>query len=144
MPAPFNTPAKAPIITPEMRHKARQEALRLIRLRISCMNLAKNDLDGEIITVANGVIGTVRKFIPFGEAAEVGYHVPYCIYEQLKQAQYVQLKVKRSKSGEARRNETPEARLMPEYALEVLPPLNKSELQELAKAQQSRPQGDDE
>lgn len=67
-------------LTPgQARANAHLEEMKLIRLRIANMNPAKADLNGEIFTVANKVIGTVRKFVPYGDATENGYHVPNVI-----------------------------------------------------------------
>ena len=47
------------------------------------MNPAKKEWTGEIMTVGNRVIGSVKKFIPFN--ADDGWHVPYIMYEQLRE-----------------------------------------------------------
>ncbi len=50
--------------TGESPHKRRMRLIReansLVRCRISCMNPAKKDWPGEIFTVSNAVVGTVR------------------------------------------------------------------------------------
>lgn len=60
----------------------REDASRLIRVVVNCMNPAKQVWEGEIFTVSNRAIGTLRKYVPFN--LEAGYHIPYAIYELLQ------------------------------------------------------------
>lgn len=109
------------------------DAMKLVRLRITNMDPKKAQLFGEVVTVANGVIGTVRKFIPFNaEASENGYHVPYVIYEFLKEKKFQQIRVTKDRRTGV---EVVERRQVNEYALEALPPLTPEELAELRAAQ---------
>ena len=83
-PPALNDPSlPAPTKKETLRQRLYRENMRLVRLRITNMDPKKKDLPGEVITVANEYLGTVRKFVPFGEVTEDGYHVPYCIYKQL-------------------------------------------------------------
>lgn len=75
-------------IEQELRDSQTAEHLALVRCRVYNLNPAKADLPGEIISVANRFIGTVRKFIPFGEATENGYHIPRVLVEDLKSRQF--------------------------------------------------------
>lgn len=104
--------------------------MKLVRLRITNLDPKKKDLPGEIITVANRFLGTVRKFIPFGEATDEGYHVPYCIYKVLKRRQF--LSIRTSQRGH---QTFVESRYVKEFSLDVLPPLSVEELQRLATSQ---------
>lgn len=115
----------------EAAEKAYQDANRLIRLRITNLDPKKAARTGEVITVANDQVGTFKKFIPFGERTDNGWHVPYFIYEFLKERQFLQVKVVRTPNG----RERVEKQWVREFALEVLPPLTKDELKELAAAQ---------
>lgn len=118
----------------QARRELQREALKLVRIRITCMNPKKKDLPGEIITVANGVVGTVRKFIPFGEATENGYHVPYIIYKLLKKRKFLNIRtVTDRRNGRIR----VEQNWATEFSIDVLPPLTKKELADLAAAQSS-------
>ena len=125
--------AEARLVTPEMtkaqiRQKMLAEQMKLVRLRITCLDPKKKDLPGEIFTVANKFIGTVRKFVPFGEVTENGYHVPYCIYTMLRNRKFLNIRTRKSKNG----SEQVETSYVPEFALEVLPQLTPKELKELA------------
>lgn len=111
--------------------KIRAEQTRLIRVRIQNLDPKKKDLPGEIITVANEYMGTVRKFVPFGEVTDNGYHIPYCIYEFLKERKFINITTRKGKNGLPDTRAT-EAR---EFSIEVLPPLTEAELAQLAQAQ---------
>lgn len=125
-------PAAKPLTEQEIRKKQFAEQLALVRLRITNLNPAKKDLQGEIITVANRYVGTVRKFVPYGEASDAGYHVPRIIYNELKDRKFNSIKVIKAKNGA---QEYVEQRLVNEFALEVLPALTQKELDELARKQ---------
>jgi len=118
----------------EIEAKIRQETyernMKLVRLRISNLNPAKKDQHGEILTVANKFLGIVKKYIPYGEASEEGYHVPYCLYLQLKKRRFLQIKT-RTVKGQIEVL----TKWVPEFALEVLDPLTPKELNHLRNAQ---------
>lgn len=133
-------PAKSPddqpevaapvVVTPgQLRLQAKQDALRLIRIRITCMNPAKKEWEGEILTVGNSVIGSVKKYVPFN--ADEGWHVPYIMYEQLRDRQcQVFYSVKDDRGNTIRKG-----KLIREFAIEILPPLTPAELADLAQRQ---------
>lgn len=111
------------------RARLMAEATELVRIRVSCMNPAKKEWDGEIISVGNSVVGTHTKFIPFN--AEDGWHVPRIIYNMLKERECQVFVTKR----DARGNQVREGKLIKEFAIEVLPQLTQEELDELARRQ---------
>ena len=113
----------------EKRKRLKAEALKLVRIRLTCLNPAKKEWEGEIITVGNSLIGSVKKFVPFN--ADDGWHVPYVIYEQLKERQCQIFQT----ATDARGNKVRKGKLIKEFAIEVLPPLTKEELDELARRQ---------
>lgn len=121
----------APVKKMTLGQKIRQEQLRLVRVRIQNLDPKKKDLPGEIITVANEYMGTVRKFVPFGEATDEGYHIPYCIYEFLKNRRFQNIRVLKGKNGQPRI----EQGWIREFSIEVLPQLTQEELDRLASAQ---------
>jgi hypothetical protein len=116
-------------ITTVVKVDPRKEASRLIRIRISCMNPAKREWDGEIISVGNSVVGTFKKYIPF--SADEGWHVPKIIYDALvdRQCQIF------TAGKDSRGNTIRQSKLIKEFSIEVLPPLTADELQELARRQ---------
>lgn len=107
--------------------------MRLVRCRIYNMDPLKKDKPGDIFTVANRYLGTVRKFIPYGEQTDGGYHIPYCLYKLLKSRKFVQIKVKKDPDNPGREIVT--TREVREFNIEVLDPLTKEELKDLAQAQ---------
>lgn len=111
------------------RLRLKREASELVRIRLTCMNPAKKEWPGEIIAVGNSSVGTFKKFIPF--TAEEGWHVPRIIYEHLKSRECQVFTTTKQKNGVAVRK----GKLIKEFAIEVLPPLTKEELHDLAQRQ---------
>ena len=126
-------PVQASVVAVETegqkRQRLRKQAAELIRIRVTCMNPAKKEWEGEIITAGNSAVGTFKKYIPFN--ADEGWHVPRIIYNQLVERE-CQVFVT-TKDG--RGNITRKGKLIKEFAIEVLPPLNQEELDELARRQ---------
>lgn len=112
--------------------KMRKKAMRLHRVRIYNMNPQNADLQGEIITVGNKYLGSVRKFIPFGEATDNGYHVPEIILNHMKTKKFQQFRTVRDRRTGVNKVET---RDVPEYNIEYMPMLTQAELKELAEKQ---------
>ena len=115
-----------------LRQYLLQEEMKLVRLRITNLDPKKKDLPGEIITVANDYIGSVKKFVPFGEVTEGGWHVPYCIYRELESRKFLNIRTIRDRRTGQISVETSWAR---EFALEILPTLTQEELTQLGTAQ---------
>jgi hypothetical protein len=107
----------------------RANAEKLIRIRVTCMNPAKKDWNGEIITVSNRAVGTLKKFVPFN--ADDGWHVPNMIFEVMKARECQVFVTAKSKNGVAVRK----GKLIKEFAIEVLDPLTPQELGDLARVQ---------
>ena len=104
----------------------RMDASKLVRIKLACMNPAKKEWEGEIITVGNSVVGTHKKYIPFN--ADEGWHVPRIIYDALCERMcQVFTTVKDSRGNNVRKG-----KLIKEFAIEVLPNLTPEELKELA------------
>jgi hypothetical protein len=116
----------------QVRNELHKTAMAMVRCRITNMNPAKKDLNGEIISVGNKYIGTVRKFVPFGEATDDGFHIPRVLYDDLIDRKYQQINVKRDPKTGTNRVTT---RWVREFAIEVLPTLTQEELDRLAIAQ---------
>lgn len=112
------------------RAAAREEALRLVRINVTCMNPLKSEWEGEIITVGNNLIGTVSKMVPFNTVD--GWHVPNIIYQVLKDRQFQQFAAKKVRPGQPASRVT---KLVREFAIEVLDPLTEQELKELRQRQ---------
>ena len=107
---------------------ARRKVAALVRIRCQNMNHIKKDWNGEFISVGSAKLGTYKKFIPFdGEV----YHVPQIIFDVMKDKRCSQFYNAKDERGQSVRK----SRLIPEYAIEVLPRLSPVELQELAAQQ---------
>lgn len=119
--------------TLSLREERIKEGTKLVRIRLTCMNPAKSEWKGEIISVGNKAIGNVRKFIPF-EGYEDGYHVPQIIYNFLKNRKFQRFRTVKTKNGV----EVKRAELVNEFAVEVLPPLTEEELAQLRADQRAR------
>ena len=111
------------------RNKLYEDAMRLVRIRVTCMNPAKSEWIGEIFTVANAVVGTVKKYVPFN--SDEGWHVPNILYQMLKERQCQTFVSGKAKNGVMTR----QSKLIKEFAIEVLDPLTEEELKELARRQ---------
>lgn len=115
-----------------LRQMIEKDAMKLIRCRITNMDPKKKDLQGEIFTVANEYIGTVRRFVPFGEITDDGWHIPQCIFDMMKARKFLNIRTARDRrTGTMKVSQS----WSPEFAIEILEPLTKAQLQQLAQAQ---------
>lgn len=128
------TKAEAPVaVVKESEEAARtrmiNEANKLVRVRITCMNPFKKDIEGEIITVSNDLVGTQRKYVPFN--ADNGWHIPQMMLNALQERMCQVFYNERAKNGvQVRRG-----KMIKEFAIEILPPLTQEELKDLAQQQ---------
>jgi len=113
-----------------LRQHLIETEMKLVRCRITCLDPKKKDLPGEILTVGNEYLGTVRKFVPFGEHTDDGYHIPHCIYTMMRDRKFVSIQTKKIGG-----KEQIISRDAAEFAIEVLEPLTKQQLHDLAVAQ---------
>lgn len=116
--------------TPVAKDIIRKELTRLVRVKITCFNPAKKEWKGEIFSFINPIVGAVKKFVPYNCPAGDSYHIPYCIYTQMKRREYQAFSGKKVNGVEVK-----EARQVKEFAIEILPPLTKEELDALARKQ---------
>lgn len=124
----------APVKKKTLRQMQHDEQMKLVRIRIQCLDPKKKDLPGEVITVANEYLGTVKKFVPYGEHTEDGYHVPYCIWRMLEKRKFLNIRtVKDRRTGLERVDST----WAKEFAIEVLPQLTVEQIKQLATAQRA-------
>lgn len=113
----------------ERRIRLKKAALELVRIRVTCMNPAKAEWEGEIFTVGNSAVGSITKYVPFN--ADAGWHVPRIIYQQLVERQCQIF----TTVSDSRGNKSRKGKLIREFAIEVLPPLTAEELRDLAQRQ---------
>ena len=126
---PVQAPGVAVETEGQKRQRLRKQAAELVRIRVTCMNPAKREWEGEIITAGNSAVGTFKKYIPFN--ADEGWHVPRIIYNQLVEREcQVFVTTKDGRGNSVRRGKS-----IKEFAIEVLPQLTQEELDELARRQ---------
>lgn len=113
----------------QRKKRLKMEAAELVRIRLTCMNPAKKEWKGEIITVGNATVGTFRKYIPF--LAEDGWHVPRIMLQMLQDRQCQVFQTVKAKNGVS----VKKGKLIKEFAIEILPPLSSTELHDLAQRQ---------
>lgn len=113
----------------EKRMRLNREARVLRRIRITCMNPNKKSMTGEIFTVSNAVVGTIKRFVPFD--AEDGWHVEEMILKMIKARKFQTFYTVKLQNGRKARR----GKLVPEFAVEMLKPLTQKELGDLAKRQ---------
>lgn len=129
--APVAVEQSAPQVETESQraNRLKRDAGRLVRIRVTCMNPAKAEWPGEIISVGNAVIGSFSKFVPFN--ADDGWHVPNVIYKVLQDRQCQVF----TTIIDSRGNKSRKGKLIKEFAIEVLPDLTPEELHDLAQRQ---------
>ena len=113
----------------EVAARERKDINRLIRIRVTCMNPNKKNWEGEIFSVGSAKLGTFKKYVPFN--TEDGWHVPKIIYDVIKERKFTSFQKVKGPRGE----EIRKGKLVPEFSVEVLPPLTDKELKELARRQ---------
>jgi len=121
-----------PIVPPKTQEQLIAEkvkaANRLIRCRVTCMDPNKKDWEGEIITVSNSIVPTIKKYISFTADA---WHIPQMILNVMKEKKCTVFKTVKGPRGEKIRKGYQVAA----YNIEMLDPLTEDELDELAKQQ---------
>lgn len=113
----------------DRRAKLQAEASKLVRIRVTCMNPAKREWEGEIFTVGNSVVGTFKKFVPFN--ADEGWHVPQIMLDMIKSRECQIF----TSEKDGRGNTIRKSKLIKEFAVEELPALTEDELKDLAQRQ---------
>lgn len=106
----------------------RKECLRLVRVRVTNMNPLNANRKGDIFSVGNSQIGFIKKFVPYN--SDVGYHVPQILLTQMQSKKFMTHYEVKVGNKTVKRH-----RLIPELAIEILPPLTTQELQELKQRQ---------
>jgi hypothetical protein len=121
-----------PVKRKTLRQHLHDENMKLVRVRIQCLDPKKANLPGELLCVANEHLGNIKKFIPYGEATDGGYHLPMILYKTLEARRFLNIRtVKDKRTGVT----TPVTSWNKEFAIEVLPQLTDKEIHQLATAQ---------
>lgn len=112
----------------QINMQKRQAALRLVRIRVTNMNPIKGNMKGEIFSVGNSQIGFVKKYVPYN--AEQGWHVPQIILQHMQQKKFMSFQEVKIGNKKVKKH-----KLVPELAIEILPPLTAKELEALKQRQ---------
>jgi hypothetical protein len=115
----------------QRRVRLSREANKLVRIRVTNMNPAKREWEGEIYTVSNSVVGTLKKYVPFNN--EEGWHVPQMMLNMMQEKKCQIFVTEKTRFGEKR-----VGKLIKELNIEILPPLTYKELTKLANDQARR------
>ncbi len=114
------------------RARKAKEANRYVRSTITCVNPDKSEWDGEYLTASNGLIGTVRKFVPFNR--DEPYHVPQILVKMIQDRRYTSFTTVRGKHGV----DTKKGKIVPEFNVIIHPDLTIAEHKELQRQQAIR------
>lgn len=112
----------------QRRQRLYQEANRLVRVVVSCNNPAKRDWEGEMFTVSNSVVGTLKKFVPFNN--EAGFHVPQMLLTMIEERECL-IHVNKKEKGQTVKTK----KLIQEFNVRKLDALTAQELKDLAQRQ---------
>lgn len=108
----------------------RNEATKLVRVRITNLNPNKKHSEGEYFRTGNSVISTITRFVPF----EHETHVENMLLTMIKNREYAIVTEKKGADGKL----APVRGMRREFQVEVLPPLTTKELDKLASDQSKR------
>lgn len=108
----------------------RMESMKLVKVIVTSMDQTKKDYPGEVFTVSNAVIPTIKRFVPFGTET----HVEKILLDVIKDKQCLQL----VEDSQAKIKGMKKKKSIRAYAVQELPQLTVEELEELRKAQLAR------
>lgn len=113
----------------QRNQRLKREASKLVRIRVTCMNPAKKEWEGEIFSIGNAVVGSFTKYVPFN--TEDGWHVPQMMYQMIKDRECQVFHTVTDSRG----NKTRRGKLIKEFSVEIMDPLTQEELHDLAQRQ---------
>lgn len=113
----------------QRRKRKRLEANTLVRIRVTCMNPAKKEWEGELFTAGNSVVGSFTKYVPFN--TDEGWHVPQIILNQIQQRMCQIF----TSTKDVRGNTVRTGKQIKEFNVEIMPSLTEEELRNLAQRQ---------
>lgn len=118
-----------------LRQVVRAKALRMHRVKITNLDPADAQLNGAIVTAVNKFTGKVAKYVPYGDdEAPNGYHIQEILLNQLKNQKFpLRKEIKGGQFGVKKYKTT----MINKFAIEILPPLTKKQLADLADHQRA-------
>lgn len=125
--APTAVPKTSPTASKDVDTLVK-EAHKLVRVIVTPIDQTKaTNLESELISAGNSVVGTVTRLVPFG----IEWHVEQIILNALKEKKFQQFIKKKGQHGV----DSNTTRYVPAYSITELPPLTPEELNALAVAQ---------
>lgn len=116
----------------QKRSRKAKAARALVRVLINCNDPAKREWPGEVITVSNSVIGSIKRYIPYNSDAPT--HIERALLNTLLEKRVQSFSQKPGKNGIPQ----PKARTIPAYSITIMPALTEAEVEALAKSQAMR------
>ena len=119
---------------------AKERAMKLVRIRLACMDPSKQGLPGEIFSTGNKYTGRIKKYVPY----DTDWHVPSMLLKMI-QARKTQIFVKKKeRTDSGAMVEITKGKTVKAYSVEILPDLTEKELKELGQRQLARSGTDSE
>ena len=113
---------------------AKERAMKLVRIRLACMDPSKQGLPGEIFSTGNKYTGRIKKYVPY----DTDWHVPSMLLKMI-QARKTQIFVKKKeRTDSGAMVEITKGKTVKAYSVELLPDLTEKELKELGQRQLAR------
>ena len=106
------------------RAQKKAAALKLIRIRIACMDPLKKNHQGDWFITGNALVGTVKRYVPF----DVEWHVPQIMLNMIRDKEFQQL----SSTKDERGRDSHSKRIQKTYNVQILDQLTEQELKDLA------------
>ena len=136
-------PAKKLVEQKSLKNKtqsAKERAMKLVRIRLACMDPSKQGLPGEIFSTGNKYTGRIKKYVPY----DTDWHVPSMLLKMI-QARKTQIFVKKKeRTDSGAMVEITKGKTVKAYSVEILPDLTEKELKELGQRQLARSGTDSE
>ncbi len=112
-----------------------QRAMRLVRVVVTPNDPLMSTYPGLIFTVGSSSVNNgrmIKKFVPFNN--DLGWHIPQIILDQIESAQMQKFRTATNPKGEKYLT----SYVTKKFNVQILPPLNQTEMAALAAAQASR------
>ena len=117
------------------RNAIRAQALRLVRVKINNLDPADAEVPGALISLTSKYTGKVSKYVPYDEEQHPnGYHIPKMILDDLETRKF-NLRKEIKKPGSSFGVKEYKTTKVKKFAIEVLPPLTREQLKDLARKQ---------
>lgn len=114
----------------QARFDLEAENLKLIKVIITPNDANKRLQTGEIFCAGNSMLGTIKRYVPFGQE----WLIENMLLKSIQEREYQLLIPRKTEKDE----EFVESKLLPAYQIQILPNPTKEEIEQLAKLQEAR------